>query len=210
MDPKKHPTIFIIDDDLEMRNSLSWLMESVQLKVEVFSNAIDFLKKYDPNRTGCILLDVRMPGFSGLELLDSLMALKNPLPVIVITGHGDIPMAIRAMKSGATDFILKPFNDQHLIEQIQKALLHNSGPATSLEAKSILTRFSKLTQREKEVMILVVEGKLNKQIAHKLNIAISTVEYHRSRMMRKMQAKNIAELVKMKVILPVETTGLQV
>lgn len=209
MDPKKDPTIFIIDDDLEMRNSLSWLMESVQLNAEVFSNASDFLKKYDPNRKGCILLDVRMPGLGGLELLESLMALKNPLPVIIITGHGDIPMAIRAMKSGATDFILKPFNDQQLIEQIQKALSQNSSLASSLETRAVMSCFGSLTPRERQVMILVVEGKLNKQIAHSLNIAISTVEYHRARMMKKMQAKNIAELVKMRVMLPVEMADLQ-
>lgn len=200
---KNDPTIFIIDDEHEMRNSLCWLMESVQLNAEVFDSAPGFLEKYDADRTGCILLDVRMPDMSGLELLDALNARKNRLPVIMITGHGDIPMAIRAMKSGAMDFILKPFNDQQLIEQIQKAIKQNLTSSTSIQDKNVEKNFSTLTTREREIMTLVIEGKLNKQIAHELNIAISTVELHRARMMKKMQAKNIAQLVKMRVPLGV-------
>lgn len=201
MNRKEDPTIFIIDDDLEMRNSLCWLLESVRFNTESFDSATGFLKKYEMNRTGCILLDVRMPDMSGLELLDTLNSLKNSLPIIMITGHGDVPMAIRAMKSGAMDFILKPFNDQQLVEQIQKAIIQNSQASILPEAKNITSCFATLTIREREVMELVVEGKLNKQIAFKLNIAISTVEYHRGRMMKKMQAKNIAQLVKMKALL---------
>lgn len=200
MKHKNDPTIFIIDDDLEMRNSLGWLMGSVQLKFEVFNSADNFLKKYHVNLRGCILLDVRMPVISGLELLDILITLKNRLPVIVITGHGDIPMAIRAMKTGAMDFILKPFNDQQLIEQIQKAIIKNS-TTLSHQDKTITESFSTLTLREQQIMTLIVEGKLNKQIAHELSIAISTVELHRSRMMKKMQAKSIAHLVKMSLFL---------
>lgn len=201
MNHKEDPTIFIIDDEQEMRNSLCWLMESVQLNSEAFDSANSFLHKFDEDRVGCILLDVRMPGMSGLELLDTLNTFKHRPPVLVITGHGDIPMAIRAMKSGAMDFILKPFNDQHLIEQIQKAIVENSNSLFPLNEKNIKWNFSTLSFREREIMHLVSEGKLNKQIAHELKIAISTVELHRARMMKKMQAKNIAEIVKMKIIL---------
>lgn len=203
MNHKMEPTIYIIDDELEMRNSLCWLVESVQLNVEACDGAESFLKIYDANRTGCILLDVRMPEISGLELLDTLLKLKNRLPVIVITGHGDIPMVIRAMKAGAMDFILKPFNDQQLIELIQKAIIKNMDTlkphpdSTLIESyASSMDRYSTLTDREQIIMALVVEGKLNKQIAHELHIAISTVELHRARLMKKMQAKNIAQLVK--------------
>lgn len=215
---RKDPTVFIIDDDLEMRNSLSWLIEAVQLNVEVFEDASCFLNNYDADRTGCILLDIRMPGMSGLELLDILNKLNNRLPVIVITGHGDIPMVIRAMKAGAMDFILKPFNDQQLIEQIQKAIVKNSADeytlrksivnasnsSKSLADETIRHNYALLTRREREIMNLVVEGKLNKQIAYELNMAISTAELHRSRMMKKMQAKSIAQLVKMMVCLDLQ------
>jgi two-component system response regulator FixJ len=203
MNHKKDPTIFIIDDDQEMRNSLCWLMESVQLSVETFDSAASFLKQYDADRTGCMLLDVRMPDMSGLELLDTLIALKNRLPVIMITGHGDIPMAIRAMKAGAVDFILKPFNDQQLVEQIQKSIIKNPTDSKFLQKEIIASNYSTLTVREREIMTLIAEGKLNKQIAHELNIAISTVELHRARMMKKMQAKHIAQLISMKLTLGV-------
>lgn len=201
MKHENDPTVFIIDDDLEMRNSLCWLMGSVQLNFEAFDSAARFLKKYHANQKGCILLDIRMPDISGLELLDILASLKNRLPVIVITGHGDIPMAIRAMKSGAMDFILKPFNDQQLIEQIQKAIIKNTTISNPHQDKTTMESFSTLTIREQQIMTLIINGKLNKQIAHELNIAVSTVELHRSRMMKKMQAKNIAELVKMSLLL---------
>jgi two-component system, LuxR family, response regulator FixJ len=201
MQHNKEPTVFIIDDDPEMRNSLCWLMESVQLNAEVFDSAIVFLKEYDVNRTGCILLDIRMPEMSGLELLDKMISIKNRLPIIVITGHGDMPMAIRAMKSGAMDFILKPFNDQQLIEQIQKSIIQNLTTLKPLSNEMTLWSYSTLTAREREIMALVIAGKLNKQIAHELKIAISTVELHRSRMMKKMQAKNIAQLVSMRATL---------
>lgn len=193
-------------------------MEAVQLDVEVFENATCFLNNYDAERTGCILLDIRMPGMSGLELLDILNKRNNRLPVIVITGHGDIPMVIRAMKAGAMDFILKPFNDQQLIEQIQKAIeqnvknedslvkskAHNSNSPKSLADERINQNYASLTLREREILNLVVEGKLNKQIAHELNMAVSTAELHRARMMKKMQAKSIAQLVKMMVSLETE------
>lgn len=198
---KNDPTVFIIDDDPELRKSLCWLVESVQLNVESFESAVSFLNQYNIDRTGCIVLDVRMPGISGLKLLDTLNALKNRLPVIVITGHGDIPMVISAMKSGAMDFILKPFNDQQIIELIQKAIAKETATLNPYQRNSIQEGFSTLTSREREIMTLIIEGKLNKQIAHELNIAISTVELHRGRLMKKMQAKNIAQLIKMSLAL---------
>lgn len=199
MTHKPDPTIFIVDDDLETRNSLSWLMESVKLSTETFNSAIDFLKNYDPARIGCVLLDIRMPEMSGLELLDTLNAMNNRLPIIVITGHGDLPMAVRAMKSGAIDFILKPFNAQQLIEQIQKAIVQNANNVKLFSYKTVISDFATLTLRESTVMNLIVEGKLNKEIAQELQIAVSTVEIHRSRVMKKMHAKNITQLVRMKI-----------
>jgi len=194
-------TVFVVDDDPKICEALQWLLESVNLKVKTFGSAIDFLKQYNSSQQGCLIIDVRMPGMSGLELLDQLKLQKNHIPVIVITGHGDIPMAVRAMKAGAMDFISKPFNDQHLLDQIQKALNQKMPSSVPILDERIRKRFASLTPREHEVMLLVVAGKLNKQIAHELGLALSTVELHRSRVMQKMETKTLADLIKAYLLL---------
>lgn len=187
-------TVFVIDDDAEIRNALKWLLESVKLNVECFESAVEFLESYDPHTPGCIVADVRMPLLSGLHLLEKLNASSNRLPVIMITGHGDIPMAVKAMKMGAIDFVSKPFNDQNLLEKIQSAIASN---ANKTEGDSATTSsYQSLSKREKEIMALIAQGLLNKQIAQELNISISTVEFHRSRLMKKLGAKNLAQLIK--------------
>ena len=189
---RSNQTVYIIDDDPEVCQALRWLFESVQFRVETFKSADSFLNKKSDNAPGCIILDVRMPGMSGLELLEQLKSQKKGLPVIMITGHGDIPMAVRAMKAGAVDFILKPFNDQCLVELVQKCI--EQSPPNPIN--QLHTRVSNLTARERQIIDLIMEGKLNKEIAYELSISISTVEAHRSNIMDKMKAKNLAQLVK--------------
>lgn len=192
--PKKDQKIYIIDDDIVLCNGLRWLLESINLKVETYHSTIDFLKEYKVDWCGCLLIDIRMPEMSGLQLQDRLIALGNPLPIIMISGHGDISMAIRAMKAGAIDFILKPFNDQQLLEQIQKAL------SLSIEIeikKTVLNRYNKLSAREKEILTKILNGKMNKQISYELEISIKTVEFHRANIMQKMEADSILKLAKL-------------
>jgi FixJ family two-component response regulator len=188
-------TIFVVDDDPEIRTSFRWLFESVNLSVETYDSAISFLDTYDPTRQGCLILDVRMPIMSGLELLDLLKLQKNCLPIFVITKHGDIEMAVRAMKAGAIDFLTKPINNQNFLDLVQKTLYNHS--FNNVETHNAVgNRIHSLTEREHQVLGLVLEGKLNKEIAHFLKISISTVEAHRAKIMHKMQAKNATELVK--------------
>jgi len=187
--------VFVIDDDPEIRDSMRWLLESVHLQVQCFDNAKAFLEIYNKNMKGCIVTDVRMPGISGVELLEELNKRKSRLPVIIVTGHGDIPMAVRAMKSGAVDFILKPFNDQQLLEQIQNSINLNISQKNNNIVDDFSHRLTLLTTREKEVLQLIVGGKRNKQIAAELNISISTVELHRSNIMRKLAVKTLANLI---------------
>lgn len=193
--------VFVVDDDPKVCEALQWLLESVGLKSKIFLSATAFLKNYNPEQQGCVIIDVRMPGMSGLELLDQLKLQKKHLPVIIITGHGDIPMAVRAMKAGAMDFILKPFNDQHLLDQIQKALNHKTAYIDSENNEKVAKLFATLSVRESEVMFLVISGKLNKQIAHELGLALSTVELYRSRVMLKMKAKTIVDLIRTCLVL---------
>ncbi len=195
------PTVFVIDDDPALCESLRWLMESIGLKVRVYSNAKDFLTEYHTEMKGCLLIDIRMPGMSGFELQEALIANHNRLPIIMITGHGDIPMAVRALKAGAIDFITKPFNAQQLLEQVQKAINQDAHRPEIPEYASLANRFASLTSREKEVMERVVSGKLNKEIAYELEISLKTVELHRSHVMQKIQVKSLAELVKYYLIL---------
>ncbi|STY28545.1 Legionella transmission activator LetA [Legionella wadsworthii] len=191
-------TVFIVDDDPEICKSFKWLFESINQQVKVYHNAKDFLDSYN-NEQGCLIIDVRMPFMSGLELLEQLNASMNQLKVIIITGYGDISMAIRAMKAGAEDFILKPVNHQNLLEITQKCIKKiNSTPIQT--HSNYHDRINSLTKREKQVMDLVVDGKLNKQIAYELDISISTVEVHRANVMRKMEAKSLAELIKINLI----------
>ncbi|MCB1760557.1 MAG: response regulator transcription factor [Gammaproteobacteria bacterium] len=199
------PNVFVVDDDQAMRNSLKWLIESVGMGVETFSTADEFIRSYYPGRAGCLLLDVRMPGMSGLELQEHFIKHQINIPIIIITGHGDVPMAVRAMKAGAVDFIEKPFNDELLLESIRNALnLDVEQRALQAERAEIATRLANLTPREHEVMEMVTEGRANKEIAQTLGVSAKTVEAHRSRVMEKMQADSLADLVKMAVAANIE------
>lgn len=188
--------VYIVDDDEPMRDSLQWLLESQGFAVTAFASAEDFLAACREGMAGCIVLDVRMPGMSGLELYEKLNARRCTLPVIFITGHGDVPMAVSALKKGAVDFIEKPFGDQDMLRLIVQCLeLDRANRARQLEAAAAAQRLEGLTEREAEVMDLILAGRLNKQIADVLNISIKTVEVHRGRIMDKMQVRTVAELV---------------
>jgi FixJ family two-component response regulator len=190
-------TVFVVDDDEVVARSLRWLIESVQLRVETFGSAQAFLDSHDPARHGCLVLDVRMPGLSGLDLQDCLARLKWAIPIIFITGHGDVQMAVRAIKAGAFDFVEKPFNDQDLLDRIQRAIkLDGLRRLEEMESETLLARRDSLTDREREVMSLVVEGLSNKVIAARLDLSPKTIEVHRARVMEKMRARSISDLVK--------------
>jgi FixJ family two-component response regulator len=192
------PSVHIVDDDEAMRDSLRWLLESRGLKVELYPSAEAFLRVFDTGFCGCLVLDVRMPGMNGLELHQELHARASTLPVIFITGHGDVPMAVSALKKGAADFIEKPFNDQDMLGLIESCMKQDRAAAAKrAENASVAQRLDSLTQREHEVLNLIVAGKLNKQIADGLRISIKTVEVHRSRVMEKMGAESVAELVQL-------------
>jgi two-component system response regulator FixJ len=193
----KH-TVFVVEDDAAVCESLRWLFESVNLSTEIFNNGFDYLKAHNPTRSGCLLIDIRLPDISGLELQQQLVQLNNPIPIIIITGHGDVALAVRAMKAGAKDFIVKPYNNEILLEQVQKAILESSD--YNLSKKNFLDRLAQLTTRENEILQLVIEGKLNKQIAAELNISNSTVEKHRSHLMDKMQTRSVAKLIKQYIL----------
>jgi two-component system, LuxR family, response regulator FixJ len=190
--------VFVVDDDQAMRNSLKWLIESVGFQVESFASADEFLRQYQPGRAGCLVLDVRMPGMSGLDLQEYLSEKGMYIPVVIITGHGDVPMAVRAMKHGAVDFIEKPFNDEVLLDAIRRAIAHEEQQRLQqTEHLQLQRRLDSLTPREHEVMTMVTEGKSNKEIANMLGVSAKTVEAHRARVMEKMQAGSLAELVRM-------------
>jgi two-component system, LuxR family, response regulator FixJ len=191
-------TIFVVDDDLAVRDSLKLLLRSVGQAVETYGSAQEFLDAYSEDRAGCLVLDIRMPGMSGLELQQKLNEKHSILPIIFITGHGDVPMAVEAMQAGAVDFIQKPFRDQDLIDRINQALeKDNSNRAALGERNDIRKRLETLTPREREVLDLVVHGKANKVIAGDLKLSQRTVEIHRARVMEKMQASSLAHLVRM-------------
>lgn len=191
------PRIFVVDDDLAVRESLEALLRAAGHEVECFGSAADFLSAYR-EEPGCLLLDIRMPGMSGLELQAHLNERQMVLPVIFITGHGDVSMAVEAMQGGAVDFLQKPFRDQELLERIGRALARDAANRVALhEREAIRTRFDSLTPREVEVMRLVVAGKANKVIASDLALSQRTVEIHRSRVMEKMRADSLAHLVRM-------------
>jgi two-component system response regulator FixJ len=195
------PTVFVVDDDQAMRSSLKWLIESIGMKVRTFGSADEFLSSYYPGRAGCLLLDVRMPGMSGLELQEHLARRELQLPVIIITGHGDVAMAVKAMKAGAVDFIEKPFNDEELLGSIRKALEHGERQrALQFQRAEIAARLAELTPREHEVMDMVTEGRANREIASALGVSAKTVEAHRARVMDKMRASSLAELVRMALV----------
>ncbi len=192
------PTVFVVDDDAAVRDSLKLLLKSVGQAVETFASAQEFLDAYKDDRPGCLVLDIRMPGMSGLELQEKLNERRSILPVIFITGHGDVPMAVEAMQAGAVDFIQKPFRDQDLLDRINQAVERDTANRADLaERNAIRRRLGTLTPREREVMDLVVRGKANKVIAGDLNLSQRTVEIHRARVMEKMQASSLAHLVRM-------------
>jgi two-component system response regulator FixJ len=192
--------VFVVDDDQALRDSLSWLLESVRLPARTFTSAQEFLQFYDRNQPGCLVLDVRMPGMSGLELLDRLVAEEAPIPVILLTAHADVPMAVRALKTGAVDFLTKPFNSQELLDRIQVALENDRrGRRNRAQIAGFTERFDTLTPREREVMTLVVGGCSNKEIAARLGVSAKTVEAHRNKVMEKTQAGSVADLVRMAI-----------
>jgi two-component system, LuxR family, response regulator FixJ len=188
--------VFVVDDDEGVRTGLCSLLKTMGLKTREFVSAMAFLAECRAAWSGCLLLDVRMPGLSGLELQKRLLELDIRLPVILLTGHADVPMAVRAMKLGAVDFLEKPFNEQELLDRIQRALALDARQRAEQEASRALTaRGQTLTDREREVLDLLVAGKLNKVIAAELEISERTVEHHRASVMRKLSARSLAELV---------------
>src|ERR1051325_8267540 len=191
-------TVVVIDDDASVRKALDNLFRSVGLEVELFSSPQEFLQSERPDRPGCIVLDVRFPGRSGLDMQREISAANTPLPIIFITGYGDIPMSVRAMKAGAVEFLTKPFRDQDLLDAVQQALDRDRGARQErAELDDLRRRFESLTRREREVMGLVVAGRLNKQIAGDLGVSEMTVKMHRRQVMRKMQATGVAQLVRL-------------
>ena len=195
---KEDPIIFVVDDDEAVRLSTEMLIKSMGLRVETFDSATEFLEDFDPQQPGCVILDIRMPGMSGLELQDHLNEMKASIPIIFVTGHGDVPMAVTAMKAGAIDFIQKPFRDQELIDRVHAALDEDREQRQEAAAQGeINERIKTLTSREFEVMGLVVDGKPNKAIAFDLGLSPRTVEIHRARVMQKMAAGSLADLVRM-------------
>ena len=200
--PKRKPVIYIVDDDDGMRRALTVLMTTVGYQPVAFASPSEFLAKYDRKQPGCLLLDVRMPEMSGLEVQQHLNRSGSMLPVILVSGHGDIPMAVQAMKDGAFDFLQKPFRDQDLLDRINAALKLDAENRENVDRLADLKhRAESLTPREREVMAMVVDGKANKVIAIDLGLSERTVEIHRANVMEKMGARSVAHLVKMHLIL---------
>jgi FixJ family two-component response regulator len=196
--PAPEPFVHVVDDEPAIRESLGMLLRSVGLKSRAYAGAHEFLDAWRPNGTECLVCDVRMPGMSGLELQEALNARNARLPVVLITGHGDVAMAVRAMKAGASDFIEKPFNDQVLLDAVNRALARARDGQGAGRA-DIEARLESLTPREREVMLLVAEGRPNKVVATRLGLSTRTVEVHRAKLMEKMQARSLADLVRMAI-----------
>jgi two-component system response regulator FixJ len=192
------PTVYVVDDDDAVRNSLKLLLKSAGLVAETAASAPEFLNVYDPSNPGCLVLDVRMPGMSGLEMQHELNVRGAMIPVIFITGHGDIPMAVEAMQHGAFDFLQKPFRDSDLLDRVSRALARDTENRTRMRhTDRIRERLASLSPREREVLDLVTQGKANKMVAGDLGVSQRTVEIHRAHVMQKMEAGSLAELVRM-------------
>lgn len=195
-------TVFVVDDDEPVRDAIGMLLETVDIPYESFASAQDFLDAYDRGRSGCLVLDIRMPGMSGLELQQRLIDMRSPIPIVFITGHGDVPMAVEAMKRGAVDFIRKPFRDQELLDRVHEALAMDAGQREAHQnLEQIRGKVDALTPREREVFARVADGQANKVVAIDLGISERTVEIHRSQVMQKTGARSLADLVRMKLML---------
>lgn len=193
---EEEPTVFVVDDEASVRSSLQWLLESIRLKVETFDSAEAFLAKILQDRPGCIVLDVRMPGMSGPELMDRLNEMHVTMPIIFLSAHGDVPLAVRTMKGGALDFLQKPYNNQQFLERVRQALeLDQKHRAQRRQQGDTADRIDALSGREREILDLVVQGQSNKVIGRALGISYKTVEAHRARLMRKMGVGSFAELM---------------
>lgn len=194
--PKKG-TVYVVDDDEAVRDSLQWLLEGKGYRVRCFESAESFLSRYDAREVACLIVDIRMAGMTGLELQNRLLEARSPLPIVFITGHGDVPMAVDTMKKGAMDFIQKPFNEEQIIGLVERMLDHAKDTFAdyqlSVNRDALL---SKLTLRESQVLERIVAGRLNKQIADDLGISIKTVEAHRANIMEKLSANTVADLLK--------------
>jgi FixJ family two-component response regulator len=196
-DPIDRPIVFVIDDDDSVRRSLERLLRSVDLDVQTFASAREFVDLPAPDRPACVVLDLRLPGPSGLELQEALIQARRDVPIIFISGHADVPSSVRAIKAGAIDFLQKPFSDQALLDIIHRALRHDRAARRErAELAAIRQRFDTLTPRERDVLGLVIQGRLNKQIAGDLGISEKTVKFHRGRVMEKTQVGSVAELVR--------------
>ncbi len=200
------PTVYVIDDDEAVRDSISMLLDTENVEHVVYASAIDFLNAYDDSMCGCLVLDIRMPGMTGLELQDTLNQRSASLPIIFITGHGDIPMAVEAMRRGAVDFLRKPFGEDDLLQRVNEALAQAAVGREERDAHDAAQEhFDSLSPREKEVFERVAAGQANKFVAIELGISERTVEIHRAQVMRKMGARSLAQLVRMKINLDSET-----
>ena len=200
-------TVFVVDDDPSIRKSLRWLIESVGLKVQAFASAQEFLTEHDPDRPGCVVLDVRMQGMSGLELQERLRERGSRLPIIVMTAYGDVPMAVRAMKAGAVHFFEKPVSDQVLLEHIQQALVDDvRRREEDSQLHDVEVRYARLTRREAEVLEMVVTGLSSKEIGARLKVSFKTIEAHRAKIMRKMEANSVPHLIRMYLSIPAGRT----
>jgi len=193
-----NPTVLVIDDDPNVRASVGRLLRSLRIEVQLFASISDFLKSDPPDGPTCLVLDVRLPGQSGLDLQRELARAKRELPIIFITGHGDIPMSVQAMKGGAIEFLTKPFRDQDLLDAIQLGLSRDRARRENeKDLAALRERFASLSSREREIVVQVARGRLSKQIAHEIGIAEATVKVHRSRAMHKMKARSLPELGRM-------------
>lgn len=196
------PKVFVVDDDEPVRDAIGMLLDTVGIDYAAFASAQDFLDAYDPACGGCLILDIRMPGMSGLDLQRKLIDMEADIPVVFITGHGDVPMAVEAMKRGAVDFIRKPFRDQELLDRVQEALNADADQrARHADLAAIHSRVAELTPREQQVFQRVADGQANKVVAIDLGISERTVEIHRSQVMQKTGARSLADLVRLKLAL---------